>query len=57
MSGAWIAYRKAKKEIEILKTRIEDLEKEVDRGRGAIGLPLKYWIAEESHSHREEEIE
>ena len=57
MSGAWIAYRKAKKEIEILKTRIEDLEKEVDRGRGAIGLPLKYCIAEESHSRREEEIE
>ena len=57
MSGAWIAYRKAKKEIEILKMRIEDLEKEVDRGRGAIGLPLKYWTGEESHSRREEEIE
>ena len=41
MSGAWIAYRKAKKEIEILKKRIKELEKEV----------------KESHSRREEEIE
>jgi|TARA_R110002012_G_C11653711_1_gene611584 hypothetical protein len=41
MSGGWIAYRKAKKEIEILKMRIESLEKQV----------------EESHSHREEAIE
>ena len=42
MKNGWIAYRKAKQEIEILKTRIEALEKEVDRSRDALGLPLKY---------------
>tara|TARA_R100001015_G_C4596308_1_gene151507 strand:+ start:672 stop:809 length:138 start_codon:yes stop_codon:yes gene_type:complete len=42
MKNGWIAYRKAKQEIEILKTRIAVLEKEVDRSRGSLGLPLKY---------------
>ena len=42
MKNGWIAYRKAKQEIEVLKTRIEALEKEVDRYRGSLRLPLKY---------------